>query len=292
MMKWSLQACRAATLLGCLLLGGCFDFSGGTTSEEKDPNLLRGRERYRAGDYKEALVSFEKALHSNPKSAAAHFDMAVVNENNLNNYIYALYYYTRFLELKPKDSMEAVVKERIEACKKEVAKTVSYSVVNRDTHNDMLKLAAANEALKSQVGELTAALAEKPQYVTNYVTNYVQEGGQVASENVRPEVEHAKPQPRPVRETRPAAIHREPARETSTPRQATTVAARAPDRPKPAPTPAKPSTSTRPHTLRKGDSLTSISRQYGVSVQALVQANPGLSPRSMDPGQVIRIPAK
>jgi LysM repeat protein len=292
MMKWSLQACRAATLLGCLLLGGCFDFSGGTTSEEKDPNLLRGRERYRAGDYQEALVSFEKALHSNPKSAAAHFDMAVVNENNLKNYIFALYYYTRFLELKPEDSMAAVVKERIEACKKEVAKTVSYSVVNRDTHNDMLKLAAANDALKVQVGELTAALAEQPQYVTNYVTNFVHEGGQVAAENLRHEVERARPTPRPVRETRPAAASREPIRETATPRQAAAVAAKSPDRPKPTPAPAKPSTSTRPHTLRKGDTLTSVSRQYGVSVQALIHANPGLTPRSMGPGQVIRIPAK
>jgi D-alanyl-D-alanine carboxypeptidase/D-alanyl-D-alanine-endopeptidase (penicillin-binding protein 4) len=46
----------------------------------------------------------------------------------------------------------------------------------------------------------------------------------------------------------------------------------------------------RTHTIRSGDTLDGISKQYGTTVSALQQANAGLDPRRLIPGRTIRIP--
>lgn len=46
----------------------------------------------------------------------------------------------------------------------------------------------------------------------------------------------------------------------------------------------------RTHTIRSGDTLDGISKQYNTTVNALQQANPGLNPRRLIPGKSILIP--
>jgi serine-type D-Ala-D-Ala carboxypeptidase/endopeptidase (penicillin-binding protein 4) len=46
----------------------------------------------------------------------------------------------------------------------------------------------------------------------------------------------------------------------------------------------------RTHTIRSGDTLDAIARQYGTTVTALQRANPGLNPRRLIPGRTIRLP--
>jgi LysM repeat protein len=46
----------------------------------------------------------------------------------------------------------------------------------------------------------------------------------------------------------------------------------------------------RTHTIRAGDTLDAISKQYGTTVRALQQANPGLDARRLIPGRTVRIP--
>jgi LysM repeat protein len=43
------------------------------------------------------------------------------------------------------------------------------------------------------------------------------------------------------------------------------------------------------HTIRQGDTLSAISRKYGVSVEQLLAANPGLKANSLRPGKEIRL---
>jgi LysM repeat protein len=43
------------------------------------------------------------------------------------------------------------------------------------------------------------------------------------------------------------------------------------------------------HTIQPGDTFSSISRQYNVSVESLLAANPGLDPKSLRPGQKIHL---
>jgi len=60
-------------------------------------------------------------------------------------------------------------------------------------------------------------------------------------------------------------------------------------RPGPLPT-AAPDTSTRTHTVKSGETLVAIARQYGIRLEALIAANPDVNPRRMPVGHVLRIP--
>ncbi|HEX9108739.1 MAG TPA: D-alanyl-D-alanine carboxypeptidase/D-alanyl-D-alanine-endopeptidase, partial [Longimicrobiales bacterium] len=115
-------------------------------------------------------------------------------------------------------------------------------------------------------------------------------GGRLASFS-RPEGELATPTARDFRAAVPGP-------------QGATVAA---PRPAPAPASAAPSAATAPtaaapaapaapatpfwHTVGRGQTLGAIARRYGTTVPALLQANPGLSPRRIRPGQKLRLPS-
>lgn len=45
------------------------------------------------------------------------------------------------------------------------------------------------------------------------------------------------------------------------------------------------------HIIQSGETLTSISRRYGVSLDALIAANPGINPKALKPGQKILLAA-
>ncbi len=53
--------------------------------------------------------------------------------------------------------------------------------------------------------------------------------------------------------------------------------------------PAPPAAGAR-HTIAAGDNLYRLSRKYGVSVDAIMRANPGIDPRALKIGQSVKIP--
>jgi LysM repeat protein len=59
----------------------------------------------------------------------------------------------------------------------------------------------------------------------------------------------------------------------------------------PPPAPASLRTAGGEHTIGKGETLDAISKRYGVTVQQLRDANPGLDPRRLLPGRTVRLPA-
>lgn len=70
----------------------------------------------------------------------------------------------------------------------------------------------------------------------------------------------------------------------------------APARAEPAPRqpaarqPATRATGARTYRVRQGDTMDGIARRHGISLRALQQANPGVEPRRIRPGQTLRIP--
>jgi LysM repeat protein len=46
------------------------------------------------------------------------------------------------------------------------------------------------------------------------------------------------------------------------------------------------------HTVQAGETLAAIARKYGVRLNSLLSANPGIEPRHMRVGQTLNIPAR
>lgn len=250
------------------ICSGCFQFSQDSIEEEKDPNFLEGKKRLNSLDYSGAIEYFEKALQANPRSAAAHFELGILYEQKVNDYGAAIYHYQRHLQLRPNSPMAEVVKQRITACKLELAKTVSFAVVNREVQRDLEKLSSTNALLKKELETVQAELASRPQYVTNFITNTIvttQYVASAAADRVQDRV--AKPA-----QTETSRSPKE-TRRTNSYSQGTTK-----------------SVGKATHTVQRGETMAAIARHYGISIERLQSANPRINPRKLLVGQTVVIP--
>ncbi|MEK7686341.1 MAG: LysM peptidoglycan-binding domain-containing protein [Verrucomicrobiota bacterium] len=247
--------------IGCWLCG-CFPVTENALDEQKDPHFLAGKARLNSLDYKGAIDCFEKALEVNPRSASAHFELGVLYEQKENDYPAAIYHYEKHLRLRPNSDLADVVRQHVAACKLEVAKTVSFGVVTREVQRDLDRLAAENVVLRQQVETLKTQLAQRASTPINAPATVPAPAGTntLAQQNI------------PV--TRPAP----PKVEQETPA--------APAAKAPLPTPA-----SRTHVVKSGDNPSIIARKYGITLNALMAANPGLDARKLKIGQVLTIPA-
>jgi D-alanyl-D-alanine carboxypeptidase/D-alanyl-D-alanine-endopeptidase (penicillin-binding protein 4) len=108
-----------------------------------------------------------------------------------------------------------------------------------------------------------------------------------------PEIRAAQPEAEPAEPAEPTAEPAEPPVVVAeAPRPAPATPAPATPTPEPTPPAARPApTTTRTHTVVSGENLSVIAARYGVRLNALVEANPGLSPRRLMPGVTLKIPA-
>ena len=294
-----------------LLFSGCFPPSENAFEEEKDPNFLEGKNLLRSRDFKGAIESFEKALQANPNSASAHFELGVLYQEKENDPASAIYHYEKLLRLKPKSSQAELVKPQITACKVELAKSVSFSVVTREVQRDMERLDKENKALRLQGETLRAQLAQKPNFITNYVTNILVKTQYVsapsssvstaappaatrvvtppAARTPAPSARTPVPVPAPGFGLNPGSASPTRTNRVSSPSPTPRTAER---RRTEAPAPARTAPPTRvTHTVKVGETPFSIAHNYGVSVQALMAANPGASAKRLQAGQVLVIPS-
>ena len=239
-------------LLGGLALSGCLPSGQSAVDEEKEPHFLAGKTRASELDSNGATEAFEKALEVNPRSAAAHFELALLYEKKGTEPATAIYHYEQYLKLRPgAENTDILVKPHILACKQELARTVSLGAVSDRQQHEFEHLAEENQRLKAEVQA----------WQTRYATN--------------------PPGPAPVaaRVTQTA---------TSTP---STPASAAPSNSaNPSRTLAASAAATRTHTVKAGETPTMIARKYGVKLEALMAANPRLDARRLKVGQVMAVP--
>ena len=117
-------ACFFILLLLAICGNGCIP-GDSHVDEEKDPHFQRGRNLASSQDFKGAVEEFEKALETNPRSAAAHFELGWLYDTKINDYAAAIYHYERYLQLQPNSprAQSIDVRERIRGCKRELANT-------------------------------------------------------------------------------------------------------------------------------------------------------------------------
>lgn len=250
---------RCAILLLCLAIAGCQPGSQHTGDEQKEPYFLAAKKRQQERDIQGAIDYFEKALDVNPRSASAHIELGILYEQHQNDWPSALYHYSRALQIRPDYPSADVIKQHIEYCKRELAKSV-------------VQLPSV-EVLQRRVDTLVAENQQLKQLLQAW-QNYHR------SNSVAQPVPAPAPAPQPI----PAPVS------NTTPRNSVGVTAERRDAaPAVVRTPA-PAGASRTHTVGSGETVEKIARRYGVSVNSILVANPTVDPRRIRPGNTLVIP--
>ena len=254
---------------GWATLSGCLPPSQATLDEEKEPHFLEGKSRVNLMDYAGAEDSFEKSLEANPRSASAHFELACLADQRESDPATAIYHYNHYLKLRPNGEKAERARTRIGACKQELARTVSLAPLTQGLQRESDQIAEENKRLKEEL----------ERWRSYYNAASAQSNRSAASLVVRPgrtnrlAIDLENPQ---------TGAQRGPAHSVrSNPASNSTELARAGDA----------SAAARTHIVRTGETPAAIARRYGLRVDALMAANPGLDARHLQVGRGLNIPS-
>ncbi|MDB6068622.1 MAG: peptidoglycan-binding protein [Pedosphaera sp.] len=251
----------AIGILLCLAMSGCFP-GGDSLDEQKEPHFLTGKSLVNQLDYPGAIESFEKALEVNPRSASAHFELGCLYSEKENDPAAAIYHYQRYLKLRPKSENADLVRQLINRCITELARNVpSLGTLPPGAQHDLDRLMTENKQLKEKLAEWEAVAARYQALTNPPVTN-----------------PPANPPP-PRQNAEPIHVennHSNPLRAVGSMNQNNR--------------PTHPAT-LRTHTVKPGQTFAAIARQYGVSVNVLMAANPQVRPTHLPVGSTLNIPS-
>ena len=267
--KWNPALLAAALWLAAC---GCSPMDQGPLEDEKEPHYVLGKSRVNAMDYPRAIEAFEESLEANPHSAQAHYQLAMLFENQESDPAAAIYHYQQFLKYNPKAENAEVIAQRIASCKQQLAYNVLQLPSTPAAQQQLEKLTEENRRLHDQLSQCQAAYtALQASIKTN----------PPVAQNNSPAQNNYVAQPQVT---------------SLTPDDVTTMSAVTPANPttptthKPAP-PKTSAATARTHIVVSGDTLVSIARKHGVSLAALQAANPGVNPKKLKAGQVLKLPA-
>ncbi len=269
-MKFSPVPVRLLCLVGVILgLTGCNPLGEHNQDEEREPHFLNGKSLLQRFDYPGAAEAFEQALEVNPRSATAHFELGLLNEQRFNDHATAIFHYEKFLKLRPDSEHADNVRQRINTCKQDLARAVFLGPVTQSMQKELETLTAKNQQLTSQNQQLQTRVEQLQATLDRRAvqTNFV------APPAAR--VADATP-PTPSSTERPPSVsppsHRNPTEHVT-------------------PLPPSSSSAAKTHTIKSGETIYSIAKKYGVSQRSLEAANPTLNPKKMKVGQTVKIPS-
>jgi LysM repeat protein len=248
-------------LLG-VALAGCAPGQG-QADDEKEPHFVLGQSRVNGRDYPGAVEAFEESLEANPRSAAAHYQLAILFDTEVPDPAAAIYHYQQYLKWNPAAPNSDVIKGRIDACKQQLAAGVLGLPSTSAAQQQLEKLAGQNRALQQQVDQLQETVKQWNAYYASELAARSNASLQTAAA--------AQPRTSPLPD------------DMTLPAPATADTAR------PRPAPARPARS-RTYTVVKGETAAAISRKFGLKLSALNVANPGVNLSRIRPGQVLNLP--
>ena len=93
---------------------------------ERDDRAYRAAmDDYRAGRMDAAIAGLEKAVRNDPSNASARFQLACLHQDVKKDFLSAYCGYREFLLQQPSSDRSKLARERLAACEKEVARTLS-----------------------------------------------------------------------------------------------------------------------------------------------------------------------
>jgi LysM repeat protein len=228
-------------------------------------------------DYLGAINAFEESLEANPHSAQAHYQLAMLFENQESDPAAAIYHYQQYLKYDPKTENAEIIAQHIASCKQQLAADVLQLPSAPAAQQQLEKLTEENRRLHDQLNQWQAW----------YTTQQAAKSNPPAAQyNSSPQAGNpAQPQatsllPEDVTPQIGATI---PAATGGTSSLSASATAHKPWAPKAAPP-------VRTHVVLKGETLASIARKQGVALNLLEEANPTVNPKKLKAGQVLNLP--
>ena len=273
MLFWNRWNYRLGAVLLALLLGGCSLPGDGQPDDEKEPHFVLGKSRVNALDYTGAVEAFKEALEVSPHSAAAHYQLAWLYENQLSDPAAAIYHYQEYLDLSPKALNRDVIRQHIYGCKQKLVMDVMQLPSAPAAQQQIEKLAEQNRKLQDEIDKWHAYYAAEVANRSNPAASAAPSGYAPAGQpGTSANPDDISPAPVPLPRNRPVS---------------SVSPVSAPSHYQP----AAPLPRLRTHTVASGETLASIARHAGVSIPALESANPGVNPKHLHTGQTIYLPA-
>lgn len=245
----------------CASLAGCMPLSQAPQDETQNPFYRTAKARVEARDYAGAIEAYEKAIQLDPNCVMAHYELALLYEQHMADYAAAIYHYNKVLKLRPNGYPADNARVRIRVCRQELAKAEAMGSLVPSLPLQFEKLREENQRLHSLIASQQVELAS----LRAQLTAARQAAAAVPDAGAR---------------ARPAGGSVQPGAASSPPMASS-----------PAPSPAAASRPPRQHTVRQGETLAAIARQYGVSLEAVLAANPRVNPKRLRVGQTVVVPS-
>ena len=253
----------ALAVLAC----GCDPQRSTQSDPKKAPNYLRAQTLVSQMDYVGAIDEFKRALRDNQDSAPAHLELGFLFKDYADDPASAIYHFTHYLELAPDTDQSTLIHQNMDNCKMQLAKLFLIAPVIPSIKKELDQLKGEVKTLKQQNYKLRWQLS---------ALNAPENPGDTSSEGFY-RISHPI-----VQAFNTPAIHNatriEPALATQLQMAQATIKS------------ITSTSSLKLHTIRNGEYPAKIARRYGIKVEALLKANPGINPRRLQIGDKVTIP--
>jgi LysM repeat protein len=288
--RWTTPLLAAMMLVAA---GGCSQMDSGQVDEEKEPHYVLGKSRVNAMDYQGAIEAFEEALEANPHSAQAHYQLAILydNQDSVADPAAAIYHYQQSLKYDPKFQNADAIQGRIDTCKQKLAENVLQLPSSPATQQQLEKLTEENRRLHDQLTQWQNYYAAQqaaaktnpptPQYGYGYTP-------QQPAYAIQQPVTSPTPEDVTLQSGTPASpVTHATGTSTGTSSGAHTSPGTTPNSRR---TSDARTSRSHIHVVMSGETFAGIARKQGVSLVALEEANPHVNPGKIRAGQVLNLP--
>jgi tetratricopeptide (TPR) repeat protein len=135
---------------------------GGQSSEakeERNPLVKQGQAYMEIKDWNQAEKAFKEAIENNPRMARPHLDLATIYHQHKPDYISSIFYYKRYLELRPDSEKAEFIQEQIEKVQIALAKAIL-------TQSGAYQAIQERDQLRQENAELKRQLTAQPKAAT------------------------------------------------------------------------------------------------------------------------------
>lgn len=145
-----------------LLASGCKRVNRLADIEAKERSSLRFRQAHaaeQAGNLDDAVTLLNRVLIEQPKDYSAHFQLATLLHDHVQDYIGAIYHYRRYIELRGDSEKTQLAKDRLRVAEQMLAPQILKKVGDSVEGISQVRLIKEVEKLNGEIAALTGEKA-------------------------------------------------------------------------------------------------------------------------------------